>query len=87
MLSNKKVKDTELFLCWDRIDIQGIKGNNVNLYAKHGLIIPREISYTFTFTWAVTVVLRLLLGKEVKNNIWHWLSDFYIPEREIILET
>ena len=83
----KKVKDTDLFLCWDGIDIQGIKGNNVNSYAKHELIIPREVWYTFTFTWAVIAVWGLLLSKEVKNNIFTLTSDFYIHKCEIILET
>ena len=46
----------DMFFIWDGIDIQGIKGNNVNSYAKHELIIPREVWYTFTVTWAVIAV-------------------------------
>ena len=72
----KKKKDTDLFLCWDGIDTQGIKGNNVNSYYKHELIIPREVWYTFTFTWAVIAVLGLLLRKEVKIIFLHWPMTF-----------
>ena len=83
----KKNEGHRLILIWDKIYIEGIKGNNVNSYYKHELIIPREVWYTFTFTWAVIAVLGLLLRKEVKNNIFALTNDFYIHECEIILET